>query len=474
MGRKISKDSIIRYDYTNMTADVIGNKHGITEKQIEQVSALAERVHDRRTEERKSGMLPFMDLPYKKDEAREIASYADSVRDRYDNVVVLGIGGSALGTICLQSALNTSFHNLKDDRKRKTPRLFVEDNVDPERLADMLEVLDPERTLFNVISKSGTTAETMSAFLVARNYVKRKLGAASIKDHIIATTDREKGVLREIADSEGMKSFVVPDGVGGRFSVLTPVGLVPAALVGIDIVELLAGAAVMDKKCSSSKPGENPALMAAALQYLALTKKNKSIQVMMPYSNALRDVADWFRQLWAESLGKKYSLEGKVVNTGQTPVKAVGATDQHSQVQLYIEGPNDKTVTFIRVEDFRRDVKIPGGYSKIEALSYLKGHTVGGLMRAEQAATQIALTDSKRPNSTIIMPEISASTIGQLLYMLELQTSYMGLMLCIDTFDQPGVEAGKIATYALMGRSGFEQRAAEINKSRKATKRKVI
>ena len=464
----------IVFDYTNMMADSVGADHGITAKELEKITPKAWKAFIARSEERKAGKLPFMDLPYKKDEAGQIASFASEASRKFENFVVLGIGGSALGTIALQTALNPSFYNLMPAPKRKTPRLFVEDNVDPERIANMLDILDPKKTLFNVITKSGGTAETMSALLIVRDAIARKLGPGAVRDHLVATTDREKGNLRKIADAEGLTSFLVPDGVGGRFSVLTPVGLLPAAMVGINIGALLDGAAMMDRRCKSSVLSKNPALMSAALQYLADTKKAKHIQVMMPYSNALKDVADWFRQLWAESLGKKFSLDGKVVHAGQTPVKAVGATDQHSQVQLYGEGPNDKTFTFIRVEKFRKDVTIPKGYPDIEGISYLSGHTMGELLNAEQKATEIALTGFNRPNCTISLPSINESTLGQLLYMLEMQTAYAGSLYGIDPFDQPGVEAGKTATYALMGRPGFEEQAKKINNALKKTKRLKI
>lgn len=464
----------ILFDYTNMTSDAVGSKHGVSQRELAKIAPLAAKAHAMRSAERAAGKLPYMDLPYKKKEAAEIIAYAKSAAKKYDNLVVLGIGGSSLGAIALQTALNPSFYNLHDRASRKGPRLFVEDNVDPERIADMLEIVDPKKTLFNVITKSGGTAETMSAMMIAKDLIEKKVGARSVKNHIVATTDIAKGNLRKIADAEGLKSFVVPDGVGGRFSVFTAVGLLPAAFVGIDIEGLLAGAAAMDRRCGTGELMKNPALLSSALQYIADVSKGKTIQVMMPYSNALRDIADWFRQLWAESLGKKYSLDGKVVHTGQTPIKALGATDQHSQVQLYCEGPNNKTFTFLRAEKFRTDITIPKIYGDISEISYLGGRKMSELINAEQAATQIALTEVNRPNSTIILPEISARTVGQLIYMLEAQTSYSGVLYGIDPFDQPGVEAGKIATYGLMGRPGFEKEAERIRKAISKLKRRTI
>lgn len=470
---KKAKDERIVFDYTNMLAGSVGAKSGITEKQLEKIAPRAVKAFAAVAGQRKAGKLPFMDLPYQ-DYAAGILKYAKDAAPGFENFVVLGIGGSALGAIALQTALNPPFYNLMPAKARGGPRFFVEDNVDPERIANMLEVVDPKKTLFNVVSKSGDTAETMSALMIVCGLIAKKVGAKSLKKHIVATTDAAKGNMRKIADREGLTCFLVPDGVGGRFSVLSPVGLLPAAMVGIDIKELLAGAAAMDRRCASGAPAKNPALMGAVLHYLAATEKGKSIQVMMPYSNALRDIADWFRQLWAESLGKKYSLAGKIVHAGQTPVKALGATDQHSQIQLYNEGPADKTITFIRVENFRTEVKIPSVYKDIPGLSYLIGRGMTELLNAEQAATEIAVTKHGAPNCTIRVPSVNAFTVGQLIYMLEVQTAYAGELYGINTFDQPGVEAGKIAAYALMGRPGYEERRKEIEKASLSVKRRKV
>ncbi|HOX29048.1 MAG TPA: glucose-6-phosphate isomerase [bacterium] len=463
----------IKYDYTNMLSDSVGNNHGITIKRLEKAIGKASSAFNAVNMKRKQGKLPFMDLPYSI-EKNEIRKYASHASKEFDDFVVLGIGGSALGTIALQTALNPSFYNIAPKEIRKHPRIFVEDNVDPERISNLLETVNLKKTLFNVVTKSGGTAETMGAYLIVRELISKKLGASAVKKHIVATTDTSKGNLRVIADKEGLKSFIVPDGVGGRFSVLCSVGLLPAAMAGINIDRLLSGAAAMDKQLRNESAFKNMALMGALLQYLSDTEKGKHIQVMLPYSVALKDIADWFRQLWAESLGKRYSLDGKVVNAGQTPIKAVGATDQHSQLQLYNEGPNDKTITFLRVEKFRKTVKIPSIYKDIPGVSYLGGHEMGELLNTEQAATRIALTKNKRPNSTIILPKINPEVIGGLMYMLEVQTAYAGEMYGINTFDQPGVEDGKIATYALMGRPGFEKQKAEIEKTLKKGKKRII
>lgn len=334
------------------------------------------------------------------------------------------------------------YNELSKEDRGGYPRLYVVDNVDPERMDALFDVIDIEKTAFNVITKSGSTSETMSQFLIIQDMLKTKLGD-KYQDHIIATTDAENGNLIKIAKQEGFKTFFIPRGVGGRFSELTPVGLLPAAVCGIDIEELLAGAAYADELSSVDNVYENMAYMAATLQYLAM-KAGKNISVMMPYADSLKYMADWYAQLWAESLGKRYDLEGKEVFVGQTPVKALGVTDQHSQVQLYTEGPFDKVVTFLGVGEYRKTIEIARGYEDIPAVSFLGGHTLNELIHAEQAATEYALLKAKRLNRTITLPVVNAFTIGQLLYLLEVETAFAGELLNIDAFDQPGVEEGKM------------------------------
>ncbi|MEW6200981.1 MAG: glucose-6-phosphate isomerase [bacterium] len=466
---KKSKTRII-YDYTNMLASAVGNEHGVTEREIRNFEKRAGKIVKDVRSKYESGGLEFMELPSRRRDARVILKFAGSVKKEYENFVVLGIGGSALGAMALHGALNPPYYNLLPPSARKgCPRIFFEDNVDPVRVASLLEVINPKKTLFNVVTKSGGTAETLAAFLIVDDVLRRSVGAKKLAHHIAATTDEKKGNLREMVQRLGLPSFTVPAGVGGRFSVLSAVGLLPAAMAGIDILELLRGAAAARIRCLEGDLEKNPALLSAVLQYIACTKKGKAIQVMMPYSNQLFLVADWYRQLWAESLGKKYTLKGNIVHAGQTPIKSLGATDQHSQIQLYVEGPNDKTVTFLRIENLRTDVKIPHGYSDLGGFAYLGGHSLGELLNAEQRGTEIALTAACRPNSTFILPEINPYLLGQLLFILQMQATFAGALFGINPFDQPGVEGGKVAAFALMGRPGYEKHLDNL----KATERKL-
>ena len=404
--------------------------------------------------------LRWLDLPYQEDLLAGVSSYAASVRGRFENVCVLGIGGSALGNTALQTALNSPFHN--QSPPAGTPRLFVLDNVDPDLVGEFLDHVDPSTTLFNAISKSGGTAETMSQFLIFRQALIERLGEEGHKDHLVVTTDVEKGVLREVVNREGYQSFVVPDGVGGRFSVLSPVGLLSSALVGIDVQGLLQGAKDMDQRCRVPDLAKNPALVYAAVQYLLHAKHGKSLAVCFSYSHRLRHMADWYAQLLAESIGKREDRRGQVVHRGPTPVSAVGVTDQHSQVQLYAEGPFDKWFTLLSVDEPDHTVPIPAAFPDLEGVAYLGGRTLRELFQAERDGTRIALTEARRPNATISLEKVDAHSIGQLIAMLEIAVAIMGEHYDVNAFDQPGVEAGKVASYALMGRKGYEERRSEI------------
>jgi glucose-6-phosphate isomerase len=450
----------IRLDINNALQQGCGAQ-GITttelEASAERGAAAVAAVQQRREE------LGWPDLHTQ--DVRDVEQYAASVRDQIDTFVVLGIGGSALGNIAMQSAINGPFYNLLTREQRGGPRLVVLDNSDPEFNAGLLRTLDLKRTLFNVISKSGTTAETMASFLYFRQALVDQLGEDNLKERVVLTTDPSKGFLRQIGQREGWPMFDLPPKVGGRFSVLTNVGFLTAAMVGIDLRALLAGAAYGDELCREADPLKNPAALAALVNDL-MWRKGKPIVVMMPYAQRLKEIADWFAQLWAESLGKKHDRNGNEVRVGTTPVKALGATDQHSQVQLYVEGPYDKLVNFVAVEQYDDPAPIPAAYADLEGVGYLGGHSFQELIQAEQQATAIALSEAGQPNITHTLPAINAFTLGQLFLIFEMQTAFAGELLNINAFDQPGVEAGKVNTYALLGRNGYEQRRTEIETRR--------
>lgn len=461
---------MLRLDYTYMLAETVGAKLGIAEVDLQEEAAGVQEIHKQLQVRREKGELPFYDLPYT-DDLQAIIAMADDLAAKFDDLVVLGIGGSALGTTAVARALLPLHYNLLSRQQRRgRPRLFVLDNVDPAGVNSTLKLLDPERTCFCVISKSGTTVETMSQFLLAREWVKNAVGD-NFRNNFVLITDPGKGVLRQLATDEGYLSCEVPEGVGGRFSLFSSVGLLPLAVVGVDIRELLAGAAAISPELSKSDLFANPAYLNGLLQYLAYGK-GAHISVMMPYSDHLRDVAAWYRQLWAESLAKKVDLEGNAVYIGPTPVQALGATDQHSQLQLYMEGPFNKVVTFLTVENMEKAI-IPDS-PDIPELDYLGGQSLAALITNEQRATAVALARAGRPNCTIRLSEISPRTIGALLFMFEVQTVFTGALFGVDPLDQPGVESGKIITSAFMGRPGFESQLADVEGWEKLTESRVL
>lgn len=463
----------IRLNVNHMMKDFLG-EHGIDGAEMNALFARLSNAYDAVEAGRGKGMQGWMDLPYNQDEIMaEVEETAKGIREQFDAFVVLGIGGSALGPAAVQQALNHLHYNELPKEKRNAPRLYIEDNIDPERMAALMDVVDVRTTCFNVISKSGGTAETMSQYLI----VLEKLKEACPNDyqkHIVVTTSKTKGFLIELARAEGFKTFYIPDGVGGRFSELCPVGLLAAAVCNIDIRGLVAGAKRMDERCNSGDMAKNPALYEAGLMYLCM-QKGMNISVMMPYADSLKLISDWYAQLWAESLGKNVTLDGKPCHVGSTPVKTLGVTDQHSQLQLYTEGPFDKAITFLKVENFRAVTPIPHGCENVPKIAFLGGKSHNQLIEAERRGTEYALYRSGRMSQTITLDEVNADTVGQLLYFFELVTAYTGALLNIDTFNQPGVEESKVAAYAVMGYESEEHnRKREEMKNRPEEKKAYI
>jgi glucose-6-phosphate isomerase len=448
----------IDLDHTYMMRENVGGAGpAFTEAELFELQERTDTVHEDLMSRRDQGRLGFWNLLESDVSVDEATAAAAELRGRCRDVLVLGIGGSALGTIAMQKALCHPFHHVVSGGNSGVPRLFVADNIDPSTFSSLLGVLDWQNLLVLVISKSGTTAETMSQFMIVRERLIREVGREEATRRIVAITDPEKGLLRTIADREGYRTMAIPPAVGGRFSVLTPVGLLPAALVGIDIRELMAGARAMALRCEGSGLAANPAYRNGALHYLADVRKGLNIHVYFAYADGLYGLADWLRQLIAESLGKRYGLDGSEVHTGPTPAKALGVTDQHSQVQLYAEGPFDKVITFLALDRFPGDSAIPESFEDLDGVSYLGGSNLQDLFQAERRATIRALAEAGRLSVTLRFPELNAYTLGQAFFLYELQTVFMGGLYGINPLDQPGVERGKQLTYGMMGRKGYEQ-----------------
>jgi glucose-6-phosphate isomerase len=450
----------IRLDYTNMLAGVVAG--GVAPSDWEEAARAFPQVLAAMTEQRDKGMLGFLDLPGDESLHAQSAELTARAHGRFDDILLLGIGGSALGPIALRTALRPyGWNQLDSGARRGAPRLHVLDNVDPATIAAILGRLDLARTLVIVTSKSGGTAETMAQYLVVRARLDALLGTRA-REHLVFITDPSKGALRPIAAREGIAALDIPPAVGGRFSVLTPVGILPAALMGIDTAAMLVGAADMRDRCLAPELARNPAGTFAVLQWLADARLGRRVHVLMPYSDPLRDIAAWFVQLWAESLGKQ---RGDGVHVGPTPVAALGATDQHSQVQLFMEGPQDKTVCFIAVKETGAagDVEIPHLHGDVPELAYLGGRRLGELLDIERRATAGALARRGRPNMTLEVERVDPWHLGGLLMLFEVATIFAGVLYGVNPLDQPGVELGKQFTYAMLGRADAEQARQEWN-----------
>lgn len=387
-------------------------KTGLSEadfkSQADKIPAYLQQIHAR-----KQGFYEVIDDQNLIDEVQAFASQAN-----YKHIVVLGIGGSALGTICLQHALG-HLH------KQSEPSLHVLDNVDPEFIAELEDVIDLSKTLFIPISKSGGTVETLSQY----HYFRTKIEAANQEhnDHFVFITDPTPGTITDIATQTGAKLFHLPENVGGRFSVLTAVGLLPAALIGINVQKLIQGARDMRDAFLNEDFATNLPFQIATIQYMA----GKNINVIMPYVQKLNYFADWYKQLLAESIGKTDTV-------GITPTKALGVTDQHSQLQLYSEGPNDKLIIFFETQKFQIDLLIPN--------PELNGVTFNQLINTEKRGTADALTENGRPNFTVLLDQLNEYTLGQLFLLFEGATAFLGEYYGIDAFNQPGVELSKKLT----------------------------
>jgi glucose-6-phosphate isomerase len=448
----------VTLDYANMLSPNLQGR-GLDPAELEGVRAEAfrEAFHDVEAR-RESGEMGFFQLPEAREAAAAVQELADGFGQWFENLVVLGIGGSALGTMTLRdSLLGPHWNELDDEARDHYPRLFVLDNVDPRTVSSLLDRLDLRRTLFNVVSKSGSTAETMSQYMVVEGRLHEILGEEPTRGHFLFTTDPKTGILRQIADEEGVPALEIPPNVGGRFSVLSAVGLLPAAVAGIEIVEVLDGARTMAERCGTPVLKDNPAGLLATLLHQADTVQDAPIHVLMPYSDRLRSFSAWFQQLWAESLGKGRNRAGDHVNCGPTPLPALGATDQHSLLQLLMEGPRDKVVLFMGVDSCPDPVGIPEIRQEFSALSYLGGHSLAELLDTERRSTLEALRQQGRPNLSLQLTDLTPQAMGELFMLFEIATVFAGAMYGIDPLDQPGVELSKKLTYGLLGREGFEK-----------------
>jgi len=419
----------------------ISSKHGLSQEEINSKSSLIKKFLEN-IDKRKQGFYHDID---KDEQIKKIQEFKSKTVGKYKDIVILGIGGSALGPICLQQSLKHLFVNqLKNS---STPKLHVLDNIDPHLISQINDIIDYSKTLFIVITKSGSTPETLSQYFYFSEQLKSK--KLEEKEHFVFITDPEKGLLRKISKEKNINTFDIPENIGGRFSVLTPVGLLATALIDIDINQLINGAKTIRDKFLDENFDKNLPFQLATIQYL-LEQKGKTINVMMPYSQRLIRFADWYRQLLAESIGKKLDNQKNEVFTGITPIKALGATDQHSQNQLYNEGPNDKFFILIEEEYMGPELKIPNPYPNDHIVDYLQNTSFNKLIKTEKQGTEQSFTQNNRPNITIKINQVNEENLGELFMLFESSIAFLGEYYNINAFDQPGVELSKNLTKKLL------------------------
>lgn len=457
-------------DYTNCLSESIGATHGLTKSEVDTLVAKFPKHHENIEELRANGESAFFDLPYQN--LDELKALVKKHQGRWENLVVVAIGGSAVAPRSLLRALGHAFADHLEPKARKNaPRVFFADNPDPKHLSDLADTIDPKKTLFLVSSRSGASAEVLAVFLWVQELLRKKAGKGALQAQVVVATDKEKGGLADIARQEKLDVLHVPANLAGRFAALGPCSLFPAALCGHDIAALLAGAGEIDKRCRHGDPLKNPAYMHSLVHYLLTRKRRKTIHVTFAYSNRLFAVAEWYAHLCSVSLGKMLNRKGKAVHVGPTPVSALGSADQHGQMQLYAEGPFDKVVTFITVKDHGAKIVAPAAYPKLDQVAYVGNADFATLLEHGQVGAEQAITASGRPNCSIILDRVDAGTVGGLYYMLQLSTVMSAELYGIDPFDQPGVEHGKHASYAQLGRGGFEDLAKKLADYRKLPRR---
>jgi glucose-6-phosphate isomerase len=385
----------------------------------------------------------------------EIIDFARSIQGEFEDMIIIGIGGSSLGFEAVANALLPYNYNaLSPDKRGYFPRFWVMDNVDPYKAYWILEHCNPHKTIVLVISKSGSTVETAANFLVVYEWLLKN--NVDLMRSLIAITDPKKGDLRNIVSRFGLKSFEVPENVGGRFSVLSSVGIVPFAILGIDIRELKNGGRFFIHN------GKKLYLKMTAI-YNAYIKRGKKINVLMPYTSRLKSFADWFCQLWGESLGKRYTRDGREIFFGSTPVTAIGTIDQHSQLQLYKEGPFDKLITFIQLDKHDFNQELDGEW--YENYKYLTGVDLSRLLNVELQATEVALKKANRVSMKIAIDFLDEFSIGYLFMLYEYVVATLGIINNINPFDQPGVEEGKDYAYGILNRAGYEDKRKDYEAS---------
>jgi glucose-6-phosphate isomerase len=427
-----------RQDIAGCLADSVGPR-GVTAGELDAVLARAAPALTTLARRRDDNSLPLLRLPARRDDLPALAALADEFRGRFDHVLVLGIGGSSLGGQTLCALADQGF-----GPRPGAPRLHFMENIDPATFTALFAALDPARTGIIAISKSGGTAETLTQLIIAVDWLRQSLGTVEIGDRVVAVTEPRDSPLRRFATRRKMRILDHDPGIGGRYTVLSNVALLPALIAGLDAAALREGAAaVLDATLGAATPREAPPALGAALAVALNERRGITITVLMPYTDRLAYFGLWFRQLWAEILGK----DGK----GTTPIRAMGAIDQHSQLQLYLAGPADKMFTLITLDIAGQGERMPPDLTEDRDLAYLSGRAMGDLMDAEQRATATSLVRNGRPSRRFQLERLDEQSLGALLMHFMLETIIAADLLGVDAFDQPAVEEGKVLARQYLG-----------------------
>ena len=454
-------------NYGEMLVANVG-ANGIKQERLQ--TDLAEKflnVHQKISENGTSASMSFLDLENIYPGLEHVEALARNYRKWVDTVVVIGMGGSSLGTQALcQALLGESWNFLNDASRNHCPKIYFLDNLDPVSTGELLGRINFETTLFNVVSKSGSTAETLALYAVVDEMITKELGSERASEHFLFTTDPVLGSLRQISEERGIESLEIPPEVGGRFSVLSPASLFPASLVGLDIRCIMKGAENSREQCRSPSLKDNKAGMISTLLHVADSEQDRNVHVVMPYCDRLQNFSLWFQQLWSESLGKEQDLSGEVVNSGPTLLNARGAVDQHSQLQLFTEGPEDKVILFLTLRDHGDDIKIPTENLDMEPFKSFGGVGLGGLLKLEHQATVESLRLVGRPSMTLRLDSLNEQVLGELLMLFMIATVYAGGLYQVNPWDQPGVELSKRLTFEFLNHDKTEKSDLQKDNSR--------
>ncbi len=440
---------MITLDTTNVLSFIDQNQVARMEPQVQ----LAHDMLHKKTGPG-SDFLGWLDLPlsYDKDEFARIRKAAAKIRKDSDVLLVVGIGGSYLGARAAIELLSHSFSNLVSKKTRKAPQiLFCGNSISATYMADLFDLLEGKDVSVNIISKSGTTTEPAIAFRIMRAFLEKKYGKQEARARIYATTDKEKGALKGLSDEEGYETFVVPDDVGGRFSVLTAVGLLPIAVAGIDIRELMKGAKDASSLYKKPSVALNPCYQYAAVRN-CLLRSGYSTEIMVNYEPSFHYMTEWWKQLFGESEGK----DGR----GIFPAGVDNTTDLHSMGQYIQDGQRILFETVVQIDKARRSFEIPNDKDNLDGLNFLSGMDMNEVNQKALQGTVLAHVDGKVPNMIIHIPELTPYWVGQMIYFFEKACGISGYLLAVNPFNQPGVEAYKKNMFALLGKPGYEKERA--------------